>query len=816
MVSFRAPRQLLLLVVCLGAVCLGVGPLAAQDIVLDRDDFAGWSYPEGLVTLDADGFSVRAFGTSFNAVVDVDEHESVVIGNFGQRPVRTPSNAFSADRIRDQDAATWWQPSPEDDPQTWWIELDLGRAVVADRLRVRFPDEEGARPFRFFSVYTSPGIPVFGDAPRIVYNRVGRPINDNTEQVVEFDLETTGLRGASGAFLDTNATMPFDIVRFVRFEASSATRDAALAEIEVDAVGFNLSSMVGTPTRRDNGEPHWGGTTWTSKDRDCEGCGKGSGADEMLDEDLGFRQWTTESEDKGDWRNSGVWQVIDFGNVYRVNRVIFLPIVAGRSPIIYGFERDKQGPWAEFDLLTSDGTASSVAVPEVEGPFHYELLTEVANGTNPNQDPRYRSHFGRHLFDFQFPPRDVRLLLWRVVRLRSAFSRALQLFAFHAEGYPAQVEMESADIPLGAAVSLRAVEWDADIPPGTAIRVSTQTGNGYTTVRRYFLINGVEVTKEAYDSAKSRNRGDITETRVRDETWSDWSEVHRFSGQDFQSPSPRQWLRVRVRLLSDDEGLRMPTLRSLRFLASSPVIAAGLQGEVFPKEAVLDSLQAFRYTVQPLGTNPADMGFNRIGLALPPGIDLEFLRATVAGETVPATAERLSDPMSGDSLLVDLQPSVVRRDSVEIHFHARLVDSPTSFDASVSNVAAQGRSQGVVPAAFGADLVYVPEAVAGRDLVRNLRHAAVFSPNGDGINDELVVDFTVVKTASAARVRVFDLAGRAVADLANDSPDSRQASFRWDGHAAGRPVPPGLYVLRIEVQADAGGHPVQRAVSVAY
>ena len=110
--------------------------------------------------------------------------------------------------------------------------------------------------------------------------------------------------------------------------------------------------------------------------------------------------------------------------------------------------------------------------------------------------------------------RPLRLLMWRVLR-PDQFHRAVQLFVFHGEGYPAQIELESDDIFLGGARSIRFVEWDADLPPGTRIEVETQTGNGFDTILRYFLANGKEVTKDAYDAAKSRNRGDIVEERVR-------------------------------------------------------------------------------------------------------------------------------------------------------------------------------------------------------------------------------------------------------------------------------------------------------------
>jgi gliding motility-associated-like protein len=779
-------------------VLVSSAALQAQNVVFESSDFASWSHPEGLVNVTDGGITVKRFDKSFNAVANIDEHSSVIIGEYGKRTVRSPSNQAQADRIRDQDATTWWQPDVEDPVQLWWVELDLGRAVVADKVRIIFPDEEGARPFSFFSVFTSPGIPVFGgSAKRIGYTRLGRPINNNKKQVVEFDLTSSGLRSAKGAFLDTNSTMPVDIIRFIRFEVAGATADGALAEIEVDGIGFNLPSMVGTPTRREDGDPHWGGTTWTSKDRDCDGCGKGSGADEMLDEDVGFRTWTIEASDKGEWRDSGVWQVVDFGSVFRIDRVMFYPVVSGRSPILYGFERDKQGTWSNLDILTSDGTPSNNSDPVVEGPFHYDLLSDVEND-------------GRYLFDWNFEPRDTRLLLWRVTEV-SQFHRALQVFAFHAEGYPAQVELESEDISLGGALSIRSVEWDADMPPGTSIEVETQTGNGFDVITRYYLINGKEVTKSAYDAAKSRNRGEIVQENVRDDTWSSWSVPHRFSGQEFQSPSPRQWLRTRVRLISSDPE-HMPTLHALRFVANAPVIAAGLRGEIFPHEAALDSLEEFRYTIAPIGISGRDVGFDRVVINLPRGSgDVALVGTTVGGRAVDAISE-----VVGDSLIVQLPPPVVRRDSVELTFRSRLAESPTVFSAFVLNSDQQDNTQGVVPAQFGADQVHLPEAVAGHSLVRSLAHSAVFTPNGDGVNDEYQLSFTIVKTNREPRVQIYDLAGRLVTELSDLTPQDTRASFSWVGDDDAQRVPPGIYIVRIEVEADARNEHVHKTVNVVY
>ncbi|MBQ41341.1 MAG: hypothetical protein CME15_02665 [Gemmatimonadetes bacterium] len=770
----------------------------AQNLVFDSSDFASWDHPVGLVNVLSDRVEVKRFGKTFNAVTNADRLSSSIIGDWGLRPVRSPSNQFLARRVADQENGTWWQPDPDDALQQWWVEIDLGRAVVADKVRVIFPDTDGARPFSFFSVYVSPGIPVFGGrAKRIVFNRLGRPVNNNTETVVEFDLKTTNIASATAENMVTGSTLDFDVVRFVRFAADGMTADAALAEIEVDGVGFNLSGKVGTASRIEKGEAHWGGRTWTSKDRDCYGCSKGSGSDALLDEDLGFRSWNIETVSKPIWRDAGTWSVVDFGTVYRVDRIIWMPIVGGRGPFLYGFQRDKQGAWGNFGILVSDGTPSSRADPAVEGPFDYDLLSEVENR-------------GRYLFDYQFEPRALRLLMWRVI-VAPQFSRAVQLFVFHSEGYPVQVELESADLSLGGARSIRRVEWDADVPPGTSIEVETQTGNGFQAVKKYFLKNGKEVTKAAYDGAKSRNRGDIVEEEVRDASWSSWSLAHRFSGEEFKSPSPRTWLRVRVHLISRDPEL-MPTLRSLTFVAKDPVISAGLSGQIFPREAFLDSLQAFRYTIKPAGFSGRDPGFDQVLIALPPGSgDTELVSATVGGVVVDATAV-----VRGDSLIVQLPPPLVRRDSVEINFMTRLFQSPTVFGTLVANSSNEDNAQGVVPVEFAADQVFVPAAVNGGSLVRNVTHTAAFTPNRDGSNDDYELSFTLVKTRVQPRVRIYSLNGRQVAELVNTDMQSSRPHYVWDGISDDQIVPPGVYLMIVEVETDARKETVQKLVHVVY
>jgi len=93
----------------------------------------------------------------------------------------------------------------------------------------------------------------------------------------------------------------------------------------------------------------------------------------------------------------------------------------------------------------------------------------------------------------------------------------------------------------------------------------------------------------------------------------------------------------------------------------------------------------------------------------------------------------------------------------------------------------------------------------------------VFSPNGDGINDEVQIRFVLFKAVDAEpTVRIFDLSGREVVALKGER-DSDLKSFTWAGlDAKGDIIPPGIYFCRIDGETESGQDEVLRSLSVVY
>ena len=106
-------------------------------------------------------------------------------------------------------------------------------------------------------------------------------------------------------------------------------------------------------------------------------------------------------------------------------------------------------------------------------------------------------------------------------------------------------------------------------------------------------------------------------------------------------------------------------------------------------------------------------------------------------------------------------------------------------------------------------------------LIQNVAFPPVFTPNGDGINDALLVGFSLLKVLEERPLRVafYDLGGRLVGRAQSAVPGGKvgDQTFTWDGRdLSGHIVPPGIYLCRIEIQADEGDSQQTHLVHVVY
>ena len=93
----------------------------------------------------------------------------------------------------------------------------------------------------------------------------------------------------------------------------------------------------------------------------------------------------------------------------------------------------------------------------------------------------------------------------------------------------------------------------------------------------------------------------------------------------------------------------------------------------------------------------------------------------------------------------------------------------------------------------------------------------IFSPNSDGVNDLVQIEYELLNRSNAppAALRVYDLAGRQVCAMLGDPAESGLFHAEWDGrNNQGALLPPGLYVLQLEIEADKHTDRSQRLVAL--
>jgi flagellar hook assembly protein FlgD len=96
---------------------------------------------------------------------------------------------------------------------------------------------------------------------------------------------------------------------------------------------------------------------------------------------------------------------------------------------------------------------------------------------------------------------------------------------------------------------------------------------------------------------------------------------------------------------------------------------------------------------------------------------------------------------------------------------------------------------------------------------------SVVTPNGDGINDEMGIKYTVIQISEPRpmRVVIYDLAGSVVRVLVDREQIGGIYTEVWDGkNDAGEIVPPGNYIVLLEVKTGIGNFEKVGAIAVAY
>lgn len=487
----------------------------------------------------------------------------------------------------------------------------------------------------------------------------------------------------------------------------------------------------------------------------------------------------------------GIWIILDFGRQVGVSGLRFYP----RNTV----EATPQTPYQDdflrgFELwINPEVTNSAEGLPDI-------LVERRAN----NDDA---------VVEIDIDPRYVRL-----VKLRSLTETPFEIDEIEVigSGYMGQGTFLSDLIDLGGRATVGPVRWRESVVGEEAFsstQVRVRTGDDDTPLRfeRRAPAEGpfdttviTEVDAETYWNLDITERGNVVDDVER---WSAWKTVE--NGGLISGRLPRQFVQFEVGFAGRITDTRQ--LDWLRFDYLQPPIADTLRAEVFPRQAPVEQRATFRYAVQ-LRRNGAILGFDEIEIDTT--VPVENIRDVTVND-VPVSFEVVYS--RDDAFRLRLPLIDGDGDVLEFAFDLPVFRFGTTFSGRVVNSRfprVPQRLEAGNAIDFGpgdlADLsnlfVAIPEGRIGKLVGAIALSSKVITPNGDGINDDVLVQFNLLQLVDVAPVRfeVFDLARRRVTHIDLGERSIGPTDFRWDGIGSdGRLLTPGTYVWRLLVAADA-------------
>ncbi len=749
-------------------------------------DWRDWQVPVGAVKIASTGaIQPMHIQKGVDAVLDATA--------LGGGIHRAGSNPSAANALLDGNPATGWAPNPADDPDDWFVEIDLGRSVSAHSIALVFA--AAAPPFELFDLLLSSGEPQL--------DQVANPVEGSLIYRIKERFKENARHRVAFAPGDALYLTP---IRYLQIRNLKHVPNARLVAVEVKSIGDNLTLNL----------VERGGAIDIVIDAfvRAEEVTLGNALN-LVDGSI-FNRWRNGREPRNTY-NTWSHITIDLGAVYPVDFVRLITGIAIRGGFGEHLLRTRAGAsgprsfsYKNYEVLTSDGTIA---------PDGTRIWTRHFAGF-PNSE-NHRAGLADHQFP-TLPARYVRIawLIWDATCAASATDASSRWGCYangsaeeiqvYGEGYPLAVRLRSPLIDLGSGKNLNSLDWQAQTPLGTHVEIRSRTGNEIVEQYTFYDKNGREVTEKRYNKLIPSFKGKIDTTRIAGADWSPWSNMYSASGAVFQSPSPRRFMELDVRLVSDSP-TQAPHFNSLAVNFSDP-LASEVVGEVFPLQVAPGQETLFSYFLRPATTRD---GFDQI--AIEATTVPRFDAALVDGEPVEVVADTLAQGFRATF------PRRIRsRQLVELRFTAPIYLQATRFDAFLEDSQKAQTRQLVDPGdaapqvESSSNVVRLPVA---DQLFAGLSFSpALITPNGDGINDQLLISFSLINVLSARplHLRLYDLSGRLL--FAQErAGQAGHIAWHWDGRdLRGQRVSPGLYIAELHIAGDTGDRSVQRIVAVAY
>jgi hypothetical protein len=259
----------------------------------------------------------------------------------------------------------------------------------------------------------------------------------------------------------------------------------------------------------------------------------------------------------------------------------------------------------------------------------------------------------------------------------------------------------------------------------------------------------------------------------------------------------------------------------VQFAVSIPPVASEALAEIAPIAVPPGQVTSFTYKIKPKLASE-DLGFDSIGIDTPSRahsvsavrisgmpVDFEVVEWEDAGFVV--KVPRIDVQRTEELIEVDFSAEIFKFGTV---FSGRIFDSERPAEVP------QNITAGDADVLDDSNRLSVDLARFGERTIRSLAvNPPVFSPNGDGINDVVQIDYDLLNLVGAVPVQaeLYDLSGRSLGIVLDEQTASGRFSAQWDGRdRRGNLLPPGLYLLRLSVEADKGEDARQAIISIVY
>ena len=520
--------------------------------------------------------------------------------------------------------------------------------------------------------------------------------------------------------------------------------------------------------------------------------------------------------------------IINLGAELPINRIRFYP-----RP---GFEENYM-QW--YEVGVADDTSPFVSVPGERRPgkrWYRDIQRTLTAANDPGFDILERNTENLDIeVDLQFPTRDLHWIGIRPVNAERDWEIAE--FEIYGDGFVTRTSYNSPILDFGKPVSWSKIRWEGELPEGTEVFLRTRTGN--SPQPSLFWRTGStgdfeQVTKADYTGAF--NAGLFSQVRIvyDRENWSTWSPPYDFTaglrdpaqpaaawndGVDLQSPSPTRYMQLQV--IFRGNGDVAPSIDNLSFLFAEEPAAQEVFAEIWPLETESFEPHTFTYVVRPL-LQSGDKGFDRLEIFTQSRVQ-SVQSIAIDGNDV---TDRFPPEIQDDRIVLSFDPMQAPQDNekrIEVVFDTKVLRFGTEFTGWVYDSGEPSLKQQIKPGnatfRFGGDVLAVRTPMGG-DLISNVQLSSrVFSPNGDGINDQVDILYDVrnVEDLTEIAVKVFDLSGRLVREVDETTTLSGSFELSWDGRDdQGVMVGPGVYMYQVELQTDGGSKVTSGVVSVAY